>query len=93
MPGRRRRAIGASQSLTTPSSSGTAHGPPRRARPQISNAVGDHVLRPDGDGTELELTLDQAAPPAALMGRGIRRYVALEAGGLRRGAERPDPAG
>lgn len=60
--------------------------------------TGTHSLRPGPDGvTRLRLGLEQrgvlAPAVRALLGRRTRRYVELEADGLRRAAEVPWPPG
>jgi uncharacterized membrane protein len=62
-----------------------------RAPGAVSHA--GHILEADGDTTRLTLTLDQSGPlawPLAfLLGRTIRRYLALEGTGIKRRAEQP----
>lgn len=52
-----------------------------------------HGLEPAGDGTRLTLTLDQSGvlawPLGMLFGDTIRRYLSLEAEGVKRRAEQP----
>jgi uncharacterized membrane protein len=53
--------------------------------------VGEHYVDPDPEGSRVRLSLTQAGPIGALFGRlsrGLtRRYVALEAAGLKRRCE------
>lgn len=54
---------------------------------------GTHLLEPDGDGTGLTLTIDQSGPlawPIGLLAGGtLRRYLALEAQGIKSRSEQP----
>jgi hypothetical protein len=64
--------------------------------PGVTTRAG-HVLAPIGDGrVRMELTLDQSGPLAPLIGRLygslLRRYLGLEAEGLKRRCERPEAA-
>ncbi len=60
------------------------------ATPGLRSAA-DHEIRPGTDGCTVVLRLEQTGPLAApvrlLMGRLVRRYVDMEAEGLRRRAE------
>jgi uncharacterized membrane protein len=54
-------------------------------------SVGEHIVRPAGDGSLLKLTIRQSGRftglVAALYGRRIQRYLQIEAEGFRRAAE------
>jgi uncharacterized membrane protein len=53
----------------------------------------DHIVRADGQGSEITIALRQHGPLAALTvaltRRRVRRYVSMEAEGFRRAAEAP----
>jgi uncharacterized membrane protein len=54
---------------------------------------GTHLLEPDGDSTRLTLTIDQSGvlawPIGLLAGGTVRRYLTLEAQGVRSRSEQP----
>jgi uncharacterized membrane protein len=54
---------------------------------------GSHLLEPDGDGTRLTLAMDQSGvlawPIGLLAGGTIRRYLMLEAQGVKSRSEQP----
>ncbi|SHM19398.1 SRPBCC family protein [Actinacidiphila paucisporea] len=66
-----------------------------RAPGVLSRAT--HLVEPDGDGTRLTLTLDQSGflawPIGFLAGGLVRRYLALEAQGIRSRSEQPAAQG
>lgn len=70
---------------------GTAFAWESRAPGALSH--GGHLLEPDGDGTRLTLTIDQSGvlawPIGLLAGGTIRRYLALEAQGIKSRSEQP----
>lgn len=58
--------------------------------PGVASSAG-HLLEPAGDGTRLTLTLDQTGPLAwplgMLLGSTVRRYMSMEAHGLKARSE------